>query len=87
MCILGKTLLSSQHNLSLLFWHQVTARAVATAWGLASAQEKSFQPCQVCDDCSKVVSEEEEKKEEKEDQPPPPLTDVLLNSDLLFLYE
>lgn len=85
MCILGKTLLSSQHNLSLLFWHQVTARAVATVWGSASAQEKSFQPSQVHDNCSKVVSEEEEKKDE--DQPPPPLTDMLLYSDLLFLYE
>lgn len=69
--ILGKTLLSSHHNLSLLFRHQVTARAAATAWGSASAQEKSFQPCQVRDGCCKVVSEEEEKKEEKEDQTPP----------------
>lgn len=56
----GKILLSLQNKLSVVFWAQVTARAMASVWDLASAPEKSFQPCQIHDDLSKVTSEEED---------------------------
>lgn len=56
----GKILLSLQNKLSVVFWAQVTARAMASVWDSASAPEKSFQPCQIHDDWSKATSEEED---------------------------
>ncbi|KAK2522151.1 Fah [Columba guinea] len=56
----GKILLSLQNKLSVVFWAQVTARAMASVWDLASAPEKSFQPCQIHDDRSKATSEEKD---------------------------
>lgn len=72
----GKILLSLQNKLSVVFWAQVTARAMASVWDSASAPEKSFQPCQIHDDWSKATSAEEDLS--------PPLTIMLLYSDVLF---
>jgi len=52
----GRTPLSSQYNPSPVFCPQVTAKAAATAWGLANAQEKSSQLCHIRDVCGKGTS-------------------------------